>query len=167
MSEQSHRLAEFGSAIDRSRTIEFSFDGQVYAGSSWRHIGVRTAGQWLTSERGAVLSITAHAASTLPALEEPNALVTLGRGGRTEPNIAATTVELYDGLEAHSQNRWPSLRFDVMAINSLFKPLFSAGFYYKTFMWPRSFWYRLYEPMIRRAAGLGALLQTEPDPDHV
>ena len=64
-------------------------------------------------------------------------------------------VELYDGLDAASQNRWPSLNFDVQSINSLMSPFFSAGFYYKTFMWPATFWERLYEPMIRRSAGLG------------
>ena len=86
---------------------------------------------------------------------EPNALVTIGEGGRREPNARATMVELYDGLVAESQNRWPSLRFDVGAVNGLLSPFLVAGFYYKTFMWPAPFWERLYEPMIRRAAGLG------------
>ena len=87
--------------------------------------------------------------------EEPNALVEMRSGARLEPNTKATTVELYDGLEAASQNRWPSLKFDLLSINSLFSPFFGAGFYYKTFMWPASFWERVYEPMIRRSAGLG------------
>ena len=97
--------------------------------------------------------------------EEPNALVELRSGARLEPNTKATTVELYDGLEAASQNRWPSLKFDLLSINSLFSPFFGAGFYYKTFMWPASFWERVYEPMIRRSAGLGRA-SLEPDPDH-
>ncbi len=87
--------------------------------------------------------------------EEPNALVELRTGARREPNTRATTAELYDGLVAASQNRWPSLRFDLLAVNSLLAPLLSAGFYYKTFMWPASFWEKVYEPLIRRAAGLG------------
>ena len=87
--------------------------------------------------------------------EEPNALVELRAGARREPNTRATTAELYDGLEAASQNRWPSLRFDLLAVNSLLAPVLSAGFYYKTFMWPASFWEKVYEPLIRRAAGLG------------
>ncbi|MFM7625182.1 MAG: FAD-dependent oxidoreductase, partial [Gammaproteobacteria bacterium] len=74
-------------------------------------------------------------------------------------------AELYDGLEAHSQNRWPSLRFDLLALNGLFSPVLGAGFYYKTFMWPAKFWEKVYEPAIRRAAGLGSL-STAPDPDH-
>ena len=74
-------------------------------------------------------------------------------------------VELYDGLDAASQNRWPSLKFDVQSINGLMSPFFSAGFYYKTFMWPAKFWERVYEPIIRRSAGLGRAA-TEPDPDH-
>src|SRR5690606_38419357 len=97
--------------------------------------------------------------------EEPNALVELRTGARREPNTRATVVELYDGLEASSQNRWPSLKFDVMSVNSLVSPMLTAGFYYKTFMWPAAFWEKLYEPVIRRAAGLGRAAE-EPDPDH-
>ena len=96
--------------------------------------------------------------------EEPNALVELRSGARREPNTRATVAELYDGLEARSQNRWPSLAFDVGAINSLFSPIFVAGFYYKTFMWPAAFWEKFYEPVIRRAAGLGRASH-ESDPD--
>jgi sarcosine oxidase subunit alpha len=81
--------------------------------------------------------------------------VELRSGAFREPNTKATVVELYDGLEAKSQNRWPSLRFDALAINSLLSPVIVAGFYYKTFMWPPAFWEKLYEPAIRRAAGLG------------
>ena len=84
---------------------------------------------------------------------------------RREPNTRATTIELYDGLDAASQNRWPSLKFDVLAANQLFAPIFGAGFYYKTFMWPASFWEKVYEPVIRRAAGLGRAADA-PDPDH-
>src|SRR6185437_11207534 len=77
----------------------------------------------------------------------------------------ATTVELYGGLDAASQNRWPSLKLDLLAVNQLFAPIFGAGFYYKTFMWPASFWEKVYEPAIRRAAGLGRAA-TAADPDH-
>jgi len=96
--------------------------------------------------------------------EEPNALVTLRSGARAEPNTRATMVPLYHGLTATSQNRWPSLGFDLLAVNQLAAPLFVAGFYYKTFMWPAALWEKLYEPLIRRAAGLGALSGL-PDPD--
>jgi sarcosine oxidase subunit alpha len=89
--------------------------------------------------------------------EEPNALVTVGTGAEADPNTRATVQECFEGLQAASQNRWPSLAFDLMAVNDLAAPFLSAGFYYKTFMWPRPFWERLYEPLIRRAAGLGAL----------
>ena len=96
--------------------------------------------------------------------EEQNALVTVGRGAQAEPNVRATTLEVSEGLEVSSQNAWPSLRYDVMVVNDLVSPFLGAGFYYKTFMWPRSFWEKLYEPVIRRAAGLGALSgQTNPD----
>jgi len=97
--------------------------------------------------------------------EEPNALLGIRRGpGRAEPNVRATMQEVFQGLETISQNRSPSLVFDVMAVNDLLSPLFSAGFYYKTFMWPRSFWNRVYEPVIRAAAGLGRA-PSEEDPD--
>ncbi len=89
--------------------------------------------------------------------EEPNALVTVGRGADQVPNVRATVQEVFDGLDARPQNAWPSLKHDAMAVNDLLAPFFSAGFYYKTFMWPRAFWERLYEPAIRRAAGLGSL----------
>jgi len=89
--------------------------------------------------------------------EEPNALVTLGLGAAQEPNLRATTVELHEGLWARSQNRWPTLGLDLLAANDLLAPFLGAGFYYKTFMWPRALWERIYEPVIRRAAGLGAL----------
>ena len=97
-------------------------------------------------------------------VEEPNALVQLEIGAYTEPNRRATEVELYDGLVAHSQNRWPSLKVDVGVVNSWLSRLFPAGFYYKTFMWPASLW-MTYEKFIRRAAGLGKS-PMHLDPDH-
>ena len=96
--------------------------------------------------------------------EEPNAIVELRTGSRKEPNSRATTIELYDGLIAHPQNCWPSLNFDFLGINDLLAPFLTAGFYYKTFMWPSVFWEKVYEPIIRRAAGLGSA-SLEPDPD--
>ena len=93
---------------------------------------------------------------------EPNALVELREGARKEANTRATMVELYDGLIANSQNRWPSLDFDLGAINSLGCSVFVAGFYYKTFMWPKSFWEKVYEPIIRRAAGFGISQHAKP-----
>ncbi len=97
--------------------------------------------------------------------EEPNALVELRSGARREPNTRATTAELYEGLIAASQHRWPSLAFDIGAINDLLSPALIAGFYYKTFMWPSRFWEAVYEPLIRRAAGLGRAAEAD-DPDH-
>jgi len=91
--------------------------------------------------------------------------VELRTGARREANTRMTVTELYDGLEANSQNRWPSLKYDYMAINQLASPIFVAGFYYKTFMWPAKFWEAIYEPVIRRAAGLGNAAKV-PDPDR-
>ncbi len=152
-----------GGLIDRSRTLRFSFDGKSYAGhpgdtlaSALLANGVRLMGRSFKYHRPRGLIASGS--------EEPNALVELRTRARREPNSRATMVELFDGLEAHSQNRWPSLRFDAMAVNDLFADFLTAGFYYKTFMWPRSFWEKLYEPAIRRAAGLGSL-SMEPDPD--
>src|SRR5262249_14946179 len=95
---------------------------------------------------------------------EPNALMEIGERGRSDPNTRATMVELYDGLTALHQNRWPSLAFDLGAVKGLAASLFVAAFYYKTFRWRKSFWEKVYEPLIRRAAGLGRASH-EPDPD--
>jgi sarcosine oxidase subunit alpha len=163
MSGQRQRLAG-GGLVDRSRTIPFFFDGKPYAGhpgdtlaSALLANGVRLMGRSFKYHRPRGLL------SAGP--EEPNALVELRSGARREPNTRATVIELFEGLEANSQNRWPSLGFDLMAVNQLFAPFFAAGFYYKTFMWPAAFWEKLYEPLIRRAAGLGrAPLAADPDP---
>jgi len=98
-------------------------------------------------------------------VEEPNAQVQLYTGAKTEPNAIATTVELVEGLVAKSQNCFPSVSFDFGAINNFLSKFFPAGFYYKTFMWPKSFWHRIYEPIIRKAAGLG-VAPLKPDPDR-
>ena len=97
--------------------------------------------------------------------EEPNALVKLEGSNTHEPNRRATSIKLYDGLVANSQNYIGNVKFDILALNDYIHPFISAGFYYKTFMWPKSFWEKVYEPIIRRAAGLGTL-STEPDPDR-
>ena len=143
-----------GGLIDRSRMLRFRFDGDEATGfagdtlaSALLAKGTRIVGRSFKYHRPrGILSAGS---------EEPNALVELRSGARREPNTKATTIELYDGLEARSQNHWPSLKFDVLAVNSLLSTIFVAGFYYKTFMWPSSFWEKLYEPIIRRAAGLG------------
>ncbi|HEY6517053.1 MAG TPA: sarcosine oxidase subunit alpha family protein [Steroidobacteraceae bacterium] len=158
----SNRLDGEG-AIRRERTLSFTFDGKRYAG----HPGDTLASALLASGVSVVArSFKYHRPRGIltAGSEEPNALVELRSGARREPNTRATVVELFDGLEACSQNRWPSLALDVGAINSLLSPVLIAGFYYKTFMWPAAFWERLYEPAIRRAAGLGrASLEADPD----
>ncbi|MGH6748045.1 MAG: FAD-dependent oxidoreductase, partial [Methyloceanibacter sp.] len=153
-----------GGVIDRTRTLSFTFDGEELAGhpgdtlaSALLANGVRLVGRSFKYHRPRGI-LTAGS-------EEPNALVELRSGARREPNTRATTIELYDGLDATSQNRWPSLKLDLLAVNQLFAPIFGAGFYYKTFMWPASFWEKVYEPTIRRAAGLGRAA-TVADPDH-
>lgn len=162
MSAAPGRLAK-GGVIDRSQVLNFRFDGKRYSGyagdtlaSALLSHGVRIVGRSFKYHRPRGI-LTAGS-------EEPNALVELRSGGRREPNTRATVAELFEGLEARSQNRWPSLHFDLGAVNSLLSPMFVAGFYYKTFMWPAAWWEKLYEPAIRRAAGLGRA-STEPDPD--
>jgi sarcosine oxidase subunit alpha len=153
-----------GGLIDREREIVFNFDGKHYIGhpgdtlaSALMAHGVKILGRSFKYHRPRGIF------SAGP--EEPNTLVTLRDGGRREPNTKATTVELYDHLVATSQNCWPTPRLDVLAINQLFAPLFVGGFYYKTFMWPAAFWEKVYEPVIRRAAGLG-IASDLPDPDY-
>ncbi len=160
---QAHRLTA-GGLIDRSRLLSFTFDGEDLSG----HPGDTLASALLANGvRLVARSFKYHRPRGIltAGSEEPNALVELRSGARREPNTRATTVELYDGLDATSQNRWPSLKLDLLAVNQLFAPIFGAGFYYKTFMWPASFWEKVYEPAIRRAAGLGRAAAA-PDPDH-
>ncbi|HRO12795.1 sarcosine oxidase subunit alpha family protein, partial [Amaricoccus sp.] len=157
------RLAA-GGLIDRTREIAVRFDGRRIAA----HPGDTLASALLANGVGLVgRSFKYHRPRGIltAGSEEPNALVTVGRGARATPNTRATVQEVFEGLEAVSQNRWPSLRLDLMAANDLLTPFIGAGFYYKTFMWPRGFWERVYEPLIRRAAGLGALSgEADPDP---
>ncbi len=160
---QRFRLAE-GGHIDRSRSLGFRFDGRRFAG----HPGDTLASALLANGVHLVgRSFKYHRPRGILSAgpEEPHALVELRSGARREPNTRATQIELFDGLDARSQNRWPSLRFDIAALNGVVAPLIAAGFYYKTFMWPASFWEKLYEPLIRRAAGLGRAPEGA-DPDR-
>ncbi len=149
--------------VDFTKTLKFSFDGKSYTGhpgdtlaSALLANGVRLMGRSFKYHR--------PRGPLSAGSEEPNALVELRGGARQEPNTRATTVELFDGLLAKSQNRLGSLKFDLLSINDRFSNFLTAGFYYKTFMWPAAFWEKLYEPIIRNAAGLGSLsLQDDPD----
>ncbi|MEK9556919.1 MAG: sarcosine oxidase subunit alpha family protein [Alphaproteobacteria bacterium] len=152
-----------GGLIDRSTPLSFTFDGRRYGGFAGDTLasalvanGVRLVGRSFKYHRPRGI-ISAGS-------EEPNGLVELRTGAHREPNSRVTMTELHDGLVAASQNRFPSLGFDLMAVNDKLSNFLGAGFYYKTFMWPKAFWERVYEPIIRRAAGLGAL-SGEDDPD--
>ena len=150
------RLPDKG-LIDRTRPVAFKFDGTSYLGFAGDTVasallanGVKLMGRSFKYHRPRGV-LTAGS-------EEPNALVEVLEAGQQTPNTRATMQEVFDGLSVRSQNRWPSLRWDLLSVNDLAAPFLGAGFYYKTFMWPRAFWERIYEPLIRRAAGLGKLL---------
>ncbi|APX23950.1 MAG: sarcosine oxidase subunit alpha family protein [Rhodobacteraceae bacterium] len=150
----STRLAKGGRFTDRDTQIGFTFNGKRFTG----HAGDTLASALLANDQVLLgRSYKFHRPRGLVAsgAEEPNALVELGQGARFEPDQRATTTELFDGLVADSQNHWPSLEHDVGEINARLARFLPAGFYYKTFLWPRSFWKHLYEPVIRKAAGLG------------
>jgi len=156
------RLSE-GTGVDTTKAVVFKYDGVVYQGvegdtlaSALLANGVRLVGRSFKYHRPRGVYTAGS--------EEPNALVQLGEGERTEPNTRATQVELFPGLSARSQNCFPSVSFDVGAINSVLSRFLPAGFYYKTFMWPASLW-MTYEKFIRRAAGLGKS-PTVKDPDN-
>lgn len=143
--------------------INFTFDGKAYQARE----GDTLAAVLLRNGIGLVWrSFKYHRPRGVmtAGVEEPNALVTVGEGGRTEPNTRATDVFVYEGLVARSQNRWPSLSLDLGAVLGLAAPLFSAGFYYKTFFGSAKRW-MFYEYFIRKAAGLGDA-PTEADPDR-
>jgi methylglutamate dehydrogenase subunit C len=152
-----------GHMIDPDSRVPFTFDGKSYIGHAGDTLaaallanGVRVVGRSLKSHRPrGILSA---------GFEEPNALVQLGTGGHTEPNALATRVEIFPGLQASSVNRWPSLAFDAFAGFGLLSRFMPAGFYYKTFLGSRTLWDRVYEPVLRRMAGLGRA-PTTADPD--
>ncbi len=154
-----------GGRIDREQPLSFSWDGRMYSGfagdtlaSALLANGIHLVGRSFKYHRPRGILAAGP--------EEPNGLVTVSRdAARVTPNLRVTQVELYDGLQAISQNRWPSLEKDYGRINDRLARFFPAGFYYKTFMWPKSAWKRLYEPVIRRAAGLGEA-PTLADPDR-
>ena len=142
--------------IDRAKPVSFTFDGKPYQGfkgdtvaSALLANGVKVVGRSFKYHRPRGV-LTAGS-------EEPNAMIEVIGAANQTPNVRATMQELFEGLTTRSQNRMGSLRFDLLAVNDLMAPFLSAGFYYKTFMWPRAFWERIYEPAIRRAAGLGSL----------
>ncbi len=160
---QNFRLDKTG-YINRNKKISFKFNGKKYFGyegdtlaSALLANGIHLVGRSYKYHRprGFIGA----------GVDEPNAKVQLYNGDKTEPNAVATEVELVEGLVAKSQNCWPSVFFDVGAINNLFNKFLPAGFYYKTFMWPKNFWYKIYEPIIRKAAGLG-VAPLKPDPDR-
>ncbi|MGI9434790.1 MAG: 2Fe-2S iron-sulfur cluster-binding protein, partial [Geminicoccaceae bacterium] len=163
MSAQVNRQAA-GGRIDRGHPLDFFFNGQKFQG----YQGDTLASALLANDVHLIgRSFKYHRPRGIftAGPEEPSGLVQLGEGARTEPNIRTTQVELFDGLTAASQHCWPRVDFDVGAINGLLSPLFPAGFYYKTFMWPSKFWHPIYERVIRRAAGMGRA-PTVPDPDR-
>jgi len=160
---QKFRLDKVG-FINKNKKISFKFNGKKYFGyegdtlaSALLANGIHLVGRSFKYHRprGFVGA----------GVEEPNAQVQLYNGAKTEPNAIATTVELVEGLVAKSQNCFPSVSFDFGAINNLLSKFFPAGFYYKTFMWPKNFWYKVYEPIIRKAAGLG-VAPLKPDSDR-
>src|SRR3954453_8179068 len=154
-----------GGLIDRSKPLRFFFDGKEMNGlagdtlaSALLANGVHLVGRSFKYHRPrGIFSAGA---------EEPNALVGVRRDtARYVPNLRATQIELYEGFQAGRRNRWPSLDFDVGAVNDLISPFIPAGFYYKTFMWPPSAWHSFYEPRIRATAGLG-VAPSQADPDR-
>jgi sarcosine oxidase subunit alpha len=160
----STRLAKTGRLVDHSRAIEFTFNGKRLKG----HPGDTLASALLANDQMLVgRSFKYHRPRGIVAsgAEEPNALVGLGEGTRFEPNQRVTTTELFDGLTCISQNHWPSLDFDIGAVNTHLSRFLPAGFYYKMFIHPRPFWKHVYEPFIRQSAGLGKA-SNPGDPDR-
>jgi sarcosine oxidase subunit alpha len=159
-----NRIAGQG-RLTPARTARFTFDGKTFealegdtVASALLANGVHLVGRSFKYHRPrGILSA---------GPEEPNALIDVSRdAARRQPNVRAPVQEVFDGMKVASQNRWPSLAFDIGGVNNLMSPFFAAGFYYKTFMWPKVAWEKVYEPFIRRAAGLG-VAPTEEDPDH-
>ena len=152
-----------GGRIDRSKPIRFTFNGKSYGG----FVGDTLASALLANDVTLVSrSFKLHRPRGIvgAGAEEPNAIVQVGKGASTIPNLRATQVELYDGLHARSCKGWPNVHFDIGAINDRFSRLFGAGFYYKTFMRPKALW-KYYERFIRASAGFGTAPKVA-DPDY-
>lgn len=164
VSSAPNRIAGKG-RLSPAKTISFTFDGKIYGAlegdtvaSALLANGVHLVGRSFKYHRPRGILTSGP--------EEPNALIQVSRDkARTQPNVRATVQEVFDGMQVESQNRFPSLAFDIGAVNDGLGRFFPAGFYYKTFMWPAKAWDKLYEPIIRSAAGLG-VSPTEPDPDR-
>jgi len=155
---QKDRLAT-GGRINRAIALTFTFNGKTYQG----HQGDTLASALLANGVHFVArSWKYHRPRGIVTADvaEPNAVVQLETGAYTVPNARATEIELYQGLVATSVNAKPSIENDRMAVNQKIARFIPAGFYYKTFMWPRKFWPK-YEEVIRDAAGLGRA------PEHV
>ena len=158
----STRLANHGRLINKDKAVSFTFNGKHLRGFE----GDTLASALLANDQmlmGRSFKYHRPRGVVASGAEEPNGLVNLGKGASFEPNARVTTTELFDGLTAASQNHWPSLEFDVGAINTHLSRFLPAGFYYKMFMYPRSFWKHVYEPIIRKSAGLG---KAPKDRDH-
>ncbi|OUD10633.1 sarcosine oxidase subunit alpha [Marivivens niveibacter] len=150
----STRLQSLGRMIDRSKPVEFTFNGKRLRG----YQGDTLASAMLANDQmmmGRSFKYHRPRGVVASGAEEPNALFNMGTGDRFEPNQRATTQEVFDGLTIKSQNHYPSLEFDIGAVNQLFARWLPAGFYYKMFIHPRPFWKYVYEPFIRQSAGLG------------
>jgi methylglutamate dehydrogenase subunit C len=163
MSDRPYRLPH-GGRIARGQLLNFTLDGRPLSGFAGDTLASALLANGLTLI-GRSFKYHRPRGFVAAGCEEPNGLVTLGEAGRTTPNVAATVVELQEGLSARRQNGTPSVDFDLMAVNSWLAPLLGAGFYYKTFMGPRRGSWMFYEPFIRRAAGLGRAVH-ERDPDR-
>ncbi len=160
---QEFRIKEKG-YINRNKLINFKFNGKNYTGyegdtlaSALLANGIHLVGRSFKYHRPRGFFAA--------GVDEPNAKLQIQLNGHSEPNVNATEIELVEGISATSQNCWPSVEFDIGAINNLLQKFFPAGFYYKTFMWPKSFWYKIYEPFIRKAAGLG-IASTKKDTER-
>ena len=161
----STRIQTGGRLIDRTKSVTFKFNGRKLQG----YAGDTLASALLANDQMLVgRSFKYHRPRGVVAsgAEEPNALVNMGEGAFFEPNQRATTTEVFDGLTATSQNHWPTLEFDVGAINSYLSRFLPAGFYYKMFMYPRAFWKHVYEPFIRQSAGLGKAPKQKDGSDY-
>jgi heterotetrameric sarcosine oxidase alpha subunit len=150
--------------IDRSEPVSFTFDGRTVTGFAGDTVASALLGRDIRL-MGRSFKYHRPRGVLTAGSEEPNALVQVGRGHAMVPNVRATVQEIHEGLEVSSQNRLGPLDRDLMAVNDLLWPFLGAGFYYKTFMWPRSFWEGVYEPIIRRAAGLGRMTR-KPSPEE-
>ncbi len=137
--------------IDRSRPIEFRFEGQSYQGFAG---DVVTSALWAGGVRMVGRSFKYHRPRGTYSLAGDDVNAMFEDGERT--NLRGNTLQLSAGLDLRSVNTVGGLKRDLLRFTQLASSMMPVGFYYKAFHTPRSL-FPFYEGQMRKVAGLGRI----------